>query len=254
MNTVLLNYEKFSQNKHSNWENRFTWRKGKIISNSTSINRYNAETLAFSNIKIAKNTNELFSIIEDTASDYVYYVKSKGYSYYNSKDYADLRNFFVGAIGEYFFYFLLTELHAMDVFTSYDEMCRIDFNYVAPALPSVLKKDLGVDMTCYANDTPSVLQIKFYNPNIKSKFRVKEIVQSMCAEGSVKNIINTRESSNMYICHIGKESVVYNWIKKFGEFYRKNVICIGENSLNYTVNNKNTIFWQKFHKSLSELK
>ena len=253
MKSIVENYESYLKMKDKLFTRRFTWGglTGKYPKYTTNIIKFNAETNAFSNMNKCYTSAELFSETDKLAKKYVEWVKTKGKSY-SKAEYDDMHRFFVGAIGEDFFGYMLSELKCVIAPDASGILKRYDFNHVSPTLDDSI--DLGVDLYANVNDVPSVIQVKFHNPFAKSSEPWTTIVQKAYAEGISKRIIGLDEKENVFICFLGDENTIYSNLKKARE-YQKNVVAIGRTSLENTVNNRlKESFWDKFYDHLSLIK
>lgn len=249
MEKIIDKYNKYITNKNENWKSKLTWKgcDGKNPKHTTSIFKWNAETNIFASMKQVNNVNDLFKEVDKMANNYVAWVKTK--NEYTNEEYDDMKNFFIGAIGEFFFAFLFEEAKCIIAQDNTGIAQRYDMYYVSPTLKR--EPDFGVDFTGIINDIPSVLQIKFWNPFGKKTIGI-DIIQKAYAEGVSGDLIQKDEKENIFICFLGNEETVYNKIKSTN--YKKNVIIIGKKAMEMTINNRNKIFWDKFYNNLENLK
>ena len=253
MKSIVENYESYLKVKDDVLSKRFTWcgLSGKYPKYTTNIIKFNSETNVFANMKRCYTSVELFSETDKLAKKYVEWVKSKDSSY-SKNEYDDMHRFFVGAIGEYFFWYILSELKCVIAPDASGILKRYDFNHVSPTLNDSI--DLGVDLYANVNDVPSVIQVKFHNPFAKSTEPWTTIVQKAYAEGISKRIIGLDGKENVFICFLGNENTIYSNLKKARQ-YQKNVVAIGRTSLENTVDNRlKESFWDKFYDHLSLIK
>ena len=254
MEKIIENYNSFVENKVETWKARFTWRglTGKDPKYTTGLDKFFIETGILSEIKVPKNSAEVFAFAESLATSYVEWVKGKGTKYSN-KEYEDMKDFCKGAIGEFFFVELLSEVKCLMVPTGDDgrEFVRYDFNYVSPLLKG--DKDFGVDLMGVANDVPCVLQVKFWNPFGKEKISI-DLYQKAISEGIIRyRCINPDDNHNVFLCWLGAEKKAYIPISSAKE-YKDKIVAIGFTTLEASINNRNSIFWNGFVKHLSEIK
>lgn len=125
-----------------------------------------------------------------------------------------------------------------------------DFSHVSPTLSN--DKDGGVDFTAYVNDKPSVIQVKFWNQFSKKCVGLSTI-QKAYAEGISKDFINKLDKENVFICYLGCEKSVYDIVKTYKQ-YKNNLVVIGKESLDVSINKRNRLFWERFSESLSLIK
>lgn len=251
MEQIVENYNKYKSDIESNWKKRLTWMgiNGKNPKHTISIIRFNAETNAFSSMKEVNTANDFYKESDRLADVYVDWVNSKE-TFYSKKEYEDMHNFFVGAMGEIFFCTLFDDVKCIIAPDVNDEYHRFDIRYATPTLKD--DKDAGVDMTCIVNDIPSVVQVKFWNPFAKKCIGI-DIIQKAYAEGTSKNIINKDEKDNVFICFLGNEDSVYRCTNEYKQ-YSMNVVAFGAKAMDATINNRNKIFWNNFKKILENIK
>ena len=250
MEKILENYEAYKTSATENWENRLTWMglNGKEPKHTTSIYRFNKETNAFANMKVVDTAANFFNEVDKLANAYVEWVKGKNKGY-SKKEYEDMRDFFVGAIGEIFFYRLFEEVKCIMAPDATGTYARYDFNFVSPTLKS--DKDAGVDFTAAINDVPSVVQTKFWNPFARKSMEL-DIIQKAYAEGVSKQLIDKDEKKNVFICWLGSEESIYRKTKEYKQ-YRENVVAIGYGALDVSINNRNKIFWTNLYDFLKNI-
>lgn len=251
MEKILENYEVYKTSSTENWENRLTWMgiSGREPKHTTSIQRFNKETNAFADMKTVDTAADFFKEVDRLANIYVEWVKSKNKGY-SKKEYDDMHNFFVGAVGEIFFYRLFTDVKCVMAPDATGTYVRYDFNYVSPTLKS--DKDAGVDFTATINDVASVIQTKFWNPFAKKSMDL-DIIQKAYAEGVSKELIDKDEKKNVFICWLGGEESIYRKTKEYKQ-YRDNVVAIGYSALDVSINNRNKIFWGGLYEYLKSIK
>lgn len=250
MQKILENYETYKSSSVENWENRLTWMglSGRDPKHTTSIYRFNKETGALGTFKHVMTASEFFNETNRLATVYVDWVKSKNKGYSN-KEYEDMHNFFVGAIGEIFFYRLFIDVKCIMAPDATGTYVRYDFNYVSPTLKE--DKDGGVDFTASVNDIASVIQTKFWNPFGRKAMEL-DIIQKAYAEGISKDLIEKGEKSNVFICWLGNEDSVFRCTKEYKQ-YRENVVPIGFKALEISINNRNKFFWNNLYDFLKDI-
>lgn len=250
MEHIIESYNTYKSDVESNWKKRLTWMglNGKTPKHTTSIMKFNAETKAFSTLSDVMTATDFYNESNRLADTYVSWVKSKETSY-SKKEYEDMHNFFVGAMGEIFFYTLFEDVKCVIAPDGNNEYHQFNIRYVTPTLKE--DKDAGVDMICVINDIPSVVQVKFWNPFAKKGMSI-DIIQKAYAEGTSKNIINKDEKENVFICFLGNEDSVYRCTKEYKQ-YSKNVVAFGFKALETTINNRNKIFWNILKNSFANI-
>jgi hypothetical protein len=249
MDKIIEKYNRYYTDKLSAWKNKLTWKgcDGKNPKHTTSICKWNAETNGFASIKKVNNVNDLFKEIDMISKSYTDWVKTK--NEYTKEECEDMKRFFIGAMGEFFFAFFFEELKGINLKDSTGVIKYYNMYYISPTLKH--DRDLGVDFTGIINDIPSVLQIKFWNPFGQKTIGV-DIIQKAYAEGISGDLIQKEENENIFICFLGNEDTLYNKIKTTN--YKKNVIVIGKTAMDIAINNRNKIFWDNFYNNLENLK
>ena len=250
MEKILENYEKYTKSANDNWESRLTWMGlyGKDPKHTTSIIRFNKETGKMGDFKQVMSVQEFFKEADRLATEYVEWVKSKDKGY-GKKEYEDMHKFFIGAVGEIFFYKLFSEVKCIMSPDASGTYVRYDFNFISPTLKT--DKDAGVDFTAVVNDTPSVIQTKFWNPFGKKGIDI-DIIQKAYAEGVSKDLINKDEKANIFICWLGNEDSVFRCTKEYKQ-YKDNAIPIGFKALDVSINGRNKVFWNSLYDFLRSL-
>ena len=139
MEKTINEYKQYNENPVSVWKERFTWKKnGKDPQYRISIPRYLKESSDFEGvIKSGVPTDSLkfFECVNKLADKYVTWAEGKeGEEKYTKADKEDMHRFFVGVMGEYFFYFLMTDVRCIQCCNENNEYNRYDFRYVYPFL------------------------------------------------------------------------------------------------------------------------
>jgi len=247
---IIKKYNDYKNDEMNVWLHRFTWGglDGLSPKVTTNIFRFFNETNVLHNVEHCNTTDELWTSVSNLANDYVKWVctKTNGYS---QKEQDNMRDFFVGAIGEYFFVHLFEFAKSLDIPVD-DVYTRFDFNYVSPTLPN--EDDYGIDVTGIVNDVPCVLQVKFWNP-YGTKNVDMEIFQKAFADGVMNDIISKDHKHNVILCWLGvEEKGLANILRN--KPYKDKVLAIGLKTLSVAVNNRYQIFWDKFYEKLANLK
>jgi hypothetical protein len=126
---------------------------------------------------------------------------------------------------------------------------RYDFHYVSPNLST--DKDFGIDLTCVANDTPVVMQVKFWNPYGKTKLSM-DVFQKADSEGTRNGYINMSDDNNIFLCWLGSEEGGLYPIKE-NKVFKNKIVVIGRDSFNFSINNTNKIFWSYLFDKLKKI-
>lgn len=251
MEKTICKYNDFIDNEVATWKTRFTWMgtDGRTPKYTTTISRFLCETDAIESIATTIDVNTLYQKLDGLAERYIAWVQSKGNNY-SKKACTDMRNFFIGAIGEFFFVELLNEVRCLYIHTpSSNEYKRYDFHYVSPSLSD--DRDFGVDLTGVANDVPVVMQVKFWNPFGKTKLPI-EVFQKADSEGTRNGYINMSDDNNIFLCWLGsEESGIYPI--KGNKVYKNKIVVVGRNTLELSINNTNKIFWSNLFGKLKKV-
>lgn len=248
MEKTIQKYNDFIANEYETWKSRFTWcgLDGRTPKHTTTILKFFAETNILENIDKVTNTTHLFQQLCALSERYTDWVSSKGKTY-KKKEYEDMKNFFIGAVGEFFFVELLNEVRGLYVYNPFTNIFdRYDFHYVSPTLSNT--NDFGVDLTGVANDISCVFQIKFWNPFGKHSVGM-EVFQKADSEGIRNNFIKQEENNNIFLCWLGGESCGERIIKE-NKVYKNKIVVIGKMSLDASINERNTIFWNGLYDKL----
>lgn len=256
MEKVIEKYNKYIENYRSVWENRFTWRDRRGDKKpTTNIVEFFKDTKVFDGIKHTNTLEEMFKQSDILAGKYEKWVLKKSFevgSPYSETDLKDMHNFFNGAIGEFFIVCLLTEIKSIDKYDEVSKMVRrYDFTCVSPLLPE--DDDIGVDLTCVANDKPSVIQVKWWNKFGDDK-KVKmnmDVFHKLISVGLVKEYCRLDEKDNRFLFWTGKESKSTKIIRRMN--YQNWCTDFGDLSIGAVVDKRVDIhFWDVFYEKLSE--
>ena len=259
MEKVINDYGVYTANKYDIWKKRFVWMKrGKDPQYRIGIMRFIKETDEFEKVieqGVPTNTDELFNVVTQLADKYVAWANGKDGEIqgYTEEDYDDMRNFFVGAIGEYFFVYLLTEVKCVSCYNKNKEYNRFDFRYTS----LYQGKDFGIDVvsvvSTYLADMSCAIQVKFWNPFNEDETPDMSMFQKLGYEGYRNGYADPKQDHNLFLCWLGDESRIFNTIKD-NDMLLRSVSVIGKNSLNETVNNRNRFFWNGLFQSLVDFK
>ena len=250
MEKTINKYNDFIQNEIDTWKSRFTWlgTDGRTPKHTTTIAKFFNETKCIDSISTT-NVNDLYQKVSNLADSYVEWVQSKGNNY--KKQACDnMKKFFIGALGEFFFVELLNEVRCLYIPDPTSKTFkRYDFHYVSPNLST--DKDFGIDLTGVANDTPVVMQVKFWNPYGKTKLPI-EVFQKADSEGTRNGYINMSDDNNIFLCWLGSEESGLYPIKE-NKVYKNKIVVIGRDSFNFSINNTNKIFWSYIFDKLKKI-
>lgn len=253
---IIDRYNTYQLNKKAIWRNRFTWKGlyGDMPKNSISIVNF-LKCGFLDNIDFDPNSLSFKKCIDRYAEKYIKWVKSKDDSY-SDEEYRNMQNFFIGAFGEYFFMYMLQNVKCINAINlNTGKITRYDFSYVALRLISDL--DYGVDLTGVLSrgdkSTNCVIQIKFWNPNIEGVEITNMVAQKAHSDAICNNFINNDENENIVICWLGNTNQVSKYLKANTMLY-KHIVFIDSKALDYSINNKNNIFWENLKNEIIQLK
>lgn len=259
MEKAINDYNLYAENKYQVWKDRFVWlKRAKDPQYRIGIMRFIRETDEIEKViesGVPTNSNELFNTINQLADKYVAWVRAKDGSVqdYSEDDYKDMHNHFVGAMGEYFFVYLLTEVRCILSYNQHKEFARFDFRYTA----LYRGKDFGIDLTSIVSseddDMSCALQVKFWNPFEDGETPDMSVFQKLGFEAYRNEYADPKKDHNLFLCWLGDESVIYSLLSN-NEPLQKAVSVIGKRSLDATVNNRNRFFWVGLFQSLADFK
>ncbi len=240
-------YDIFKSDEWAIWKNRLTWcgLYGNAPKPSISIWNFNKETNALDEFRGVTNVDSLYKASKLVAKKYIEWVKNSD-DIYTEVEYADMFNFFVGGIGEFFFLYLLSEVKCLYVKEN-GRLVRYDFNYTAPLL--IGEKDFGIDMTGVVNDKNCVIQVKFWNP-YSDEILTTDILQKAYAEGVLNEYIDPKQGKNVVICWLGSEDMVSRHLHD-NKKLQEHIVFIDKRTLSQSIDGRNTVFWNNLTKKLS---
>jgi hypothetical protein len=95
------------------------------------------------------------------------------------------------------------------------------------------------------------MQVKFWNPFGKTKLPM-EVFQKADSEGTRNEYIKQTDDNNIFLCWLGSEESGLNPIKG-NKVYKNKIVVIGRNTLDFSINNTNKIFWAYFFEKLKKI-
>lgn len=255
MENIVKKYSEYTENVAETWKKRLTWQglNGREPKHTTSIIKFNEETNAFASLAGINTANKFFEAVEKLAGDYTQWVSTKEHPY-SEKEYNDMRNFFVGALGEMFFYHVFMDVKNLLVQT--DNTNTHDIVYFSHVSPTLAKdKDYGVDFTAVANGVGCVMQVKFWNPfDTKTKMDAVTVAQKAFAEGVAHDLIEPKQNNTVVLCCLFDETTVYGKFASDSEWKRR-VVVVGKDCLEKNINGETKkVFWDNFVGYLANLK
>ena len=234
------NFSYYERNSQLVWKNRFTWTGlyGTEKAWSISIEKFFKENshIYDPNIKSSSDFQKwTFSI----ASRYVEWCSNNYEVSLSDDEKADLRNFFVGALGEYFFINILNEFKKFVINKKW-----VSFNCSTPLLPST--PDFGIDGTCITSyddkQVSAAIQVKFWHEYSSFKITMS-IAQKAYGQAVLDGIIEPTEYKNIVICWLGTDKKVSRYLKENKKLMAHIVFFDGK-VLDDNINNKDCYFWK----------
>ena len=234
--------------KTENWNSRFIWTG--LYNNSKyanlSVINFLREIKPFESISNINNVNKFWSLVDKIGIKHSDWCKTKDSSL-NDEELNALKLFFIGCIGEYFFYKLF-EKHN----TLYIDQKLYTFNYVCPRLEN--EKDYGVDLTgiVSSNENKSwncVFQVKFWNPYKENYQMTYDILSRVAADAVWNDMINKNDTDNIFVCWLNNDNKVSKALRNSPLW--NNIKFIDRKVLNDNINNKVPEFWNMFFADLN---
>ena len=241
-------YNKFSSTSFS-WDDRFTWKGiyGDKIISSLSIIMYNNETSNLKNLSF-NNTLSFYNQMKAESVRYADWCKTKK-PQLSQYELEKLVMFFLGCIGEFFFYELFNHKNQLIIadknkaYTFYDICPRLSNEY-----------DFGVDLTGRVSvldkSYDCVFQVKFWNPFSEVSFIDNHIAQAVHSDAIVNDMINMSDIDNIFICWLGTKDNVSSWLSKNN--LNKHIVFIDKKVLKDNIDG-DSIFWQKIYQDISNI-
>ena len=247
-------YESYKADSYNIWLERFTWNglHNDSPQNKVSIVNFEKQTHAFKNMQVMSNAKSFYKEISKIATKYVEWACTK--SVYNDMEKQDLRNFFIGAIGEYFFTILLQDVNCMLIPNQItNKVERYDFDNVCPRLRK--ENDYGIDLTgmvSIANTYYScAIQVKFWNPETDTLI-TNTIASGAFTDALLNNFIDVEQGKNVVVCWLGDTRHVSHYLTDNRKLY-KHILFIDKNVLDNSVNDKMPQFWSNLHIKLQNI-
>ena len=237
----------FKQNE--SWFERFTWNG--LYNNSSrpdlNILKYLHQENPFTGI-ITNNINNFWKIVNKLGDAYSKWC-SKIDSGLNDEEKDALRLFFIGCIGEFFFYKLFEKQNTLFINGK-----LFHFNYVCPRLSG--EKDYGVDLTGNvstngAESWDCALQVKFWNPYNGNFEMTYDILSRVYTDAIINNFINKDDDTNIFVCWLNDDNQVSKALRN-SPIWNK-ITFIGKKVLNDNINNQIPEFWNMFIEDINKL-
>lgn len=245
-------YITFKNAERETWYNRFTWRGiygDNNAAHAINIFRFFKNTHKEETLRGIRNVSDFYKKTTSLANTYVEWCKEK--ESHSAEEYADLWNFFVGSIGEFFFTYLFDQVKSV-ICVNDRKAIVYNFNFVSPLLNG--EKDWGIDLTGKISDKHGdrncVIQVKFWNP-FANKTLQMDVMQKAFAEGVLNNYISPSEDKNVVICWLGDEEDSVSHFLRVNEPLENHVVLIGKKALNATINDRDGVFWDSIVNNLT---
>lgn len=246
-------YKQYVTNSYDTWLDRFTWNGlyNDMPQNAISIVNFEKQTHSFQNMPVMDSANSFYKVVSKMAQKYVDWCKTK--DTYNEEECGDLRNFFMGCVGEYFFMVLLQDVKCLLIKNNAGNLERFDFDNVCPRL--VGEDDYGVDLTGMVsrkNDYYNcAIQVKFWNPYIDTMFTNK-IAAGVHSDAICNGFIDNEQNKNLVVCWLGDTRRVSKYLKANQKLY-KHIVFIDKDALDKSINHTMPQFWMNLHTKLANI-
>ena len=230
-------YNQFISNP--SWFERFTWNG--LYNNSyrpdLNVLKYLRQEKPFNGL-ISNNVNDFWKIVNKIGESYSKWCSTIDLGL-NDEEKNVLKLFFIGCIGEFFFYKLFEKQNTLFINGK-----LYHFNYVCPRLSG--EKDYGVDLTgnVSTNGVESwdcALQVKFWNPFNKDFQMTYDILSRVFTDAILNDFINKNENGNIFVCRLNDDKNVSKALRQSPIW--DHIIFIGKKELNDNINGKFPEFW-----------
>lgn len=243
------NYKNYIADYKKYWTERFTWKQyDKYAKPTISVVNFIKTDLDFisflKDLKngVIKNVKDFFKVIDKLGDSYVLFCKATYTSALSSNDEEELKNFFKGSIGEFFFMTFLSESK-----TIFDERKRL-FKFDDICLPPLTYKDNGVDALCTISNLSTkdeshsaAIQFKFWSPFSKEELTLSDHGQKLYAEAIGNDFVDSANTDILIFVWTGNSKRISKQFKTH-KFYNKSVF-IDMTSLDTHINDKDINFW-----------
>lgn len=242
-------YETNISNILNIWKDRFVYKeKGKYSKYTVSIVKFAKDTNVFSTMKICKTSKEFYKEIDRIAKEYGRWCKENGCNIKSE----DLINFFKGAIGEYFFYIVLTHVTRFYIEDNGKGVQYI-FNSILPQVDA----DYGVDLTGVLSyngmdEYDCAIQVKFWNPTKMAYQFTNDTASKVYGNAVANQYIYPYDDKNIVLCWLSTKDKLSIHLKENKAIYR-HLICIDNDVLDRAINNQDPNFWRILQDKLIEI-
>ena len=250
----MNNKERFDKfNKVNNWKDHFVWHGiyGDSLYNSISINRFASNTNKLNNISF-KNTLDFYKKMKNLSYEYSDWCKTI-MSNLSVEELDNLKLFFIGAIGEYFFVNLFN--HKNVIVVGGDKNKTYTFYNICPRLTDDTY-DFGVDLTGTVSPSTGgsydcAIQVKFWSPFANESVITNHIAQAVHSDAIENEMIDNKDDDNIFICWLGDIDHVSRWVSK--NKMSRHIVFIDRNVLKKNIDG-DVEFWNKISEEISNIK
>lgn len=245
-------YTKFKADEIAIWKNRFIFRSSTndMAFNSISLVKYLSEQKPFASCTTIRNVNDFWKLVQKSANDY------REWCYNINPDLSDktlgeLKYFFIGCIGEYFFCKLFEIKNTLYI----KQNKKIyTFSYVCPRL--IDEKDYGVDLTgtVATNENKCwdcAFQVKFWNPYCKDFEMTYGILSKTSTDAIWNDFIDKNDKENIFVCWLNNTDTCVSKALRKSPIW-DNLVFIDKKVLNDNINNKVPQIWDIFFESINQ--
>lgn len=247
----MNNKERFNKfNGSNNWKNHFVWHGiyGESLFTKISIDKFSKSTGKL-NVITFKNTLDFYKQMKNMACEYSDWCGSVMPKLTN-EELNNLKLFFIGTIGEYFFVNLFNHKNSLVV----GEKNKIyTFYNICPRLME--DTDFGVDLTGTVSPSTGgsydcAIQVKFWSPFANESIISNKIAQSVHSDAIENNMIDNKDDDNIFICWLGDMEHVSKWLSK--NKLSRHIVFINRKVLKQNIDG-DVEFWNKISEEISKI-
>ena len=248
----MTNKERFEKfNKKNNWKDHFVWHGiyGDSLYNSISINKFAQLTGKLNGITF-KNTLDFYKKMKELSCEYSNWCKTI-INKLSDEELDNLKLFFIGAIGEYFFVNLFNHKNTLII---KDKKKAYTFYNICPRLTG--DTDFGVDLTGIVSPSDGgsydcAIQVKFWSPFANESVITNHIAQAVHSDAIENEMINNNDNDNIFICWLGDMDHVSRWLSK--NKMSRHIVFIDRLVLRQNIDG-DIEFWNQISKEISNIK
>ena len=249
-------YAEYKKTYNGVWASHFTWDGmfGDTPKHSISIVEWEKDTSCLGNMRKCKHAKEFYKTMKDMSECYAGWCAQKD-KFLDSEDLHAIKNFFMGAMGEFFFTALLDSVKCILVKSETSgKLERFYFSNTAPRLLS--DEDWGVDMTStisHGRSTyPSAIQAKFWDFENDIKI-TSNLAKGVYGDAVLRGFIKPDQKKNVVICWLGDTDKVSIYLKKNKELY-KHILFVDMPTLDININMNLDAFWTELQNRIRQIK